>query len=353
MKKLSLPVMLLFMVAAMFGCEMNENELAKGQLDVNSFDKSSTTFSSARLMGGDICGDEVIMALTAGQHMDVGSLTVYNDEDNIYIDYELSADNYSFGTLHLWVGADLSEAPKNKQGIFVPGQFPYKVYVDGSSYTFTLPMADYGECKDEIVILAHAEVNITNEDGTVDSETAWGGDNKGTDSKRWYFWAEYTIQCCDNDPEDPKKEGCETAFAFGENLATCFLDIDDEDSSFKRWGWTNYIAEAGSYSFDLYAGAGQCDLSKGTNVGVVSIDYDGENATVTITMNDGFTLDETHYYIGTEILPRNKGSYTVAPGQYPEVRDLDDESSDSYSVEINGPIYVVVHAVACGEYETE
>jgi hypothetical protein len=107
----------------------------------------------------------------------------------------------------------------------------------------------------------------------------------------------------------------ETAFAFGGDYATCFLDIDndgDGEGDFSRWGWTNGPLPAGSYEFDIYAAAGQCDLSP-------------------------YSLAETHVYVGNDILPQdNKGGYTVAPGQYQMVTGL------------SGDIYVVAHASVYG-----
>lgn len=86
---------------------------------------------------------------------------------------------------------------------------------------------------------------------------------------------QYTWQQCDA-PPPPPESGTETAFAYGgEQLATCFLDLDfnsDSKSDFNRWGWTNGPLAAGSYSFDIYAGAGQCDLTKGTLVGTLNVE---------------------------------------------------------------------------------
>ena len=41
--------------------------------------------------------------LTAGQTSDVGSVTVSNDTDNLYVKYDLDYPGATFGTLHLWV----------------------------------------------------------------------------------------------------------------------------------------------------------------------------------------------------------------------------------------------------------
>jgi len=91
------------------------------------------------------------------------------------------------------------------------------------------------------------------------------------------------------DPPDPPEQTCETAYAYGgDSYAECFLYIPDLKGN--RWGWTNGPLSEGSYSFDIYAAAGQCDLSKGTLVGTLDVDYSNGDVRVTYNMNAGFTL---------------------------------------------------------------
>lgn len=139
-----------------------------------------------------------------------------------------------------------------------------------------------------------------------------------------------------------------TAYAYGgEGIATCFLDIGEINT--KRWGWTNGPLSAGSYEFDMYAGVGGCEATDGTLVGTVTVVYDGGTATVTYTMDAGFTMGSTHLYVGNEPLPKNKkGDFTVAPGQYPYQHTHDSGDSSTYTYTVNdlfGEIYVVAHAV--------
>jgi hypothetical protein len=46
--------------------------------------------------------------LTAGQTIDVGSVTVSNDAENLYVTYKLDYPGAYFGTLHLWAGNDIA-----------------------------------------------------------------------------------------------------------------------------------------------------------------------------------------------------------------------------------------------------
>ena len=134
-------------------------------------------------------------------------------------------------------------------------------------------------------------------------------------------------------PCDCREVECETAFARGENGSTCFLDTPE---NFKRWGWTIGPLSEGNYTYEIYAGAGQCDISKGELVGTVDVSYLDGIVTFDYNINPGHSIQETHSYAGKEMYPRNKkGKPTVAPGQFTVNGDLD------------GPIYIIAHAVVC------
>jgi len=145
-------------------------------------------------------------------------------------------------------------------------------------------------------------------------------------------------------PPPPPGDECETAYGFGEDIATCFID-----EGFGNWGWTNELTE--TVTVDLYAGAGQCDLEVGTWVGTVTVDYYGDYADVTYTMDGYFTMDEIHFYIGEGMFPTKKNKPTVSPGQYTykndELGGVYDYSFTVYDLEGND-MYFIAHAVVCG-----
>lgn len=149
-------------------------------------------------------------------------------------------------------------------------------------------------------------------------------------------------------------EATETAFAYDADLGTCFLDIDGLNAN--RWGWTIGPLAEGDYTFDIYAGAAQCDLDKGTLVGQLLVSYSGGTATVTYVMDSCRVLKQTHLYVGSDPLPTHNGEPTVAPGQYgnqhgTEAEPIDDET-DTYTIEgLSGEIYLIAHAVVCVEAE--
>jgi hypothetical protein len=155
---------------------------------------------------------------------------------------------------------------------------------------------------------------------------------------------------------------CGTAFgvAINENgtvnndISRCF-----RNDGFSRWGWTNFIEGFGTYTLELYRGAGKCDLNKGTYVGDVTVTYTQIGATDEGTVNveydmaPGYGLDEVHLYIGCEMYPQKNGKPTVAPGQFTFVAGglahADIWNTDSANITVTGGFYIIAHSVACGE----
>ncbi len=114
-------------------------------------------------------------------------------------------------------------------------------------------------------------------------------------------------------------DACETGFAIcAESISTCFLD-----SGFNRWGWTigSVSPWGGTHTYQIFAGAGQCDTSKGKLAGTVTLKYEAGVAMVKFIANEGYVFKETHLYVGDTPYPMKKQGKkvvpTVAPGQYP------------------------------------
>jgi hypothetical protein len=145
----------------------------------------------------------------------------------------------------------------------------------------------------------------------------------------------------------------ETAWAFVPNpdgsvngsKSTQFCD----DSNFQgnNWGWTNgEYSNGDSGTFDLIAGAGQCDLNNGTLVGTFSFTYiDGVlDFTLDLTVDNDFS--ELQIYAGNDKLPKaNNGKYKTAPGGLGYNESIS-SGVGSFSDEItglSGDIYIAVH----------
>jgi hypothetical protein len=317
---------------------------------------AATFFASGTARAQSTACGTTSWQLTAGQHINVGSVTVSNDLDNLYISYNLTYPGASFGTLHAWVGNDIANVPANNQGTPVPGQFPYKPDATGlTTYTITVPFQDLliqdvaAACPLSLVVVTHAEVTMDSDgDGTLEGETAFGGDTEGT-GNRWWFYGTYKV-CCDFGP--PPVEICNTAFGKGGYVFTTDRKSNPENLpslglSRNRWGWATNLVNPGSYVQTLWAGAGLNRTLNGVAVGTVTIDWDGANANVTYAITAaGYSLKEAHLYAG------DGTPTTVAPGQYGNTAYYDlGTASASFSVPVadtNGDgIWLIAHSVVC------
>lgn len=300
--------------------------------------------------------------LYAGQTIYAGTVSAQIVGDFLEVTYNTTG-GWELNEAHLWIGDDIAHMPQTRQGSPKIGNFPYHASYDPSftpgdtSYTvrislnvigFSCPSADT-----TYYVAAHAELQKVDGSGAVtQTETGWADGDRFAEKGMWGTLFDITMTCGCDYGSSSNEITCETAFASGD---TCFLDIDEDNDGkgdFNRWGWTLGPLSAGSYLFDIYAGAGQCDTTKGTFAGTLTLNYDGSVATVIYDMAGGFTMDETQLYVGNEILARDvNGEYTVAPGQYGNIHDLTDAGSDIFVIEnLSGDIYVVAHSVTCGEY---
>ena len=160
----------------------------------------------------------------------------------------------------------------------------------------------------------------------------------------------------------PAENNCsETAYAFlnndddptlADSQSHCFIP------QFSRWGWTSLLdfsEETGQSSYDLafYSGAGQCDLSKGTDVGIITVTYNNDSTiTFDYTLHNGYLLSEAHIYVGSAMYPiGNNGSETVAPGRY-TFKESDFGEVQNYSATLpvdSQQVYIIVHGVTHDE----
>lgn len=305
-------------------------------------------------MSGKSCVD-----LFAGQTTDAGDVCLAIAGENLVVTYT-TREGWQLTGASLWVGAELRTMPSTNTGNPKIGQFPYQsgTLATGTvSHSFQIPLSTWGLSanmtlcnRQSLLLAAHADLRYPNTDGSFRTETGWGDGQRLVTRGSWAMYFGAALTCIPNIPVSPTSR--ETAFAFGGGNATCFLQLPLLTTN--RWGWTNgpLVAATTAYSFDIYAAAGRCDLTKGTKVGTLRVLYNGSTATVTYQMSTGFTLDETHLYVGNDLLPKNGlGEWTVAPGQYPFIHNLTLASTDTYTVNgLSGSIYIVAHAVVSGAF---
>ena len=310
--------------------------------------------------------------LYAGQTIYAGEVLAEVVDDNLEVTYSATG-GWTLNEVHLWVGVNSGDMPQTRKGSPIPGQFPH---VSGdissdTSYKFILPLTSLGfTCsagETLYKVAAHASMSKVNADGSVQSETGWSNGGRITERGNWATISDLTLFCdCETiEPPVTSSGSCETGFAYSPApVGTCFLDIDEDGDNvgdFNRWGWSVGPLTAGIHDYVIYTGAGLCDTNKGTDVGILNVNYDGTTAIVTyqIDTDTPYSLKETQVYVGNEILPTftkaGKENYTVAPGQYPQIQDVLAEGEqystftfDLNDFEANSAIYIVAHATVCG-----
>jgi len=305
------------------------------------------------LPNGSIC-----TPMLAGQFINVGQTCINVLSDKFVITTTTNGD-WKMSNVKAWAGLNLADLPTTNSGNPIPGQFPYSCIPSGNlmQCVINVPFTDiYGPdydpltpCNDVVFFAVHADVFRVVNGTVVQQETAWGNGTRIVDKGNWGTYFTVLVSCdCEQGPP-PGNFTCETAFAKSLTYSRCFL-LD----GFNRWGWTNGPLPYGSYTFELWAGAGQCDLSKGTLVGTVLKEYTANAVHITYMMFAGYGLQETHVYIGSQMYPLvqqgKKMVATVAPGQYPyQHQNLNNATIDTYNINevFTPPIWEIDHAVVC------
>ena len=134
----------------------------------------------------------LITELVVGRKwMPVGNVTVWNDNDYLYVRYSTAGCWYLAET-HLAVATSLEGIPQTKKGNPIPGKFPYMETHDWGTteYTYEIPLNGWKGMT--LYIAAHAEVHC---DGCF--ETAWGEGPTAHDfpGRNWALYFTYTV--CD------------------------------------------------------------------------------------------------------------------------------------------------------------
>lgn len=144
--------------------------------------------------GVDACGDPLEVDLLADQDIDVGSVTVANDEENLYVTYATS-DGWTLRTTHLEVATSVDGVPTNKKGQPILGQFTFEDTHDGvTQVSYTVPLSDLGLGPgDKVVVAAHADVFHASLDR---EEGAWSAGPLIESEGNWATFTSHTVQAC-------------------------------------------------------------------------------------------------------------------------------------------------------------
>jgi len=288
------------------------------------------------------------------QTISPATLTIMNDGTSLLVRYEINNPSlwYIYNPrLFLGTEAELAALGNvdfagdgtvyiNSAPPDLPIIGPY--WESGSIWEYTIALSELPEC---FIVVAYAKIKDVATNNWVE---IFGKSLEKTSG----YYLNYCVQTC----PPPPLGGCETAYAYGDTLANCFIDIQGVNAN--NWGWSNgptYFI-GGVYDWPIYAGAGQCNIDHGTLVGTLHAVVYPPYLDVTYIMNPGYGLNETHLYAGIDILPMKQGKYTTAPGQFPyKHTGLNGAATDEFHI-VGGPIpndgsiYIVAHAEVCGMY---
>jgi len=279
MKKISILFYLVLVLLTFMSCEeqdgINPQKSTESQIaiDVNSIVHLTPTTSTKEQIEDDMCGDVKTTVLFAGQHKEVGELTISNDSFNLFITYTVTG-NWWLKETHLFVGLE-ANLPLNGSGNPKIGHFPYHGEHNlTQSYTFTIPLNQLEEC---YVVSAHAVV-VKKENGNItSSETAFGFGEKEFPGNRWGWYFEYCNQTCEEDDDDDESETCLNAFATNTTKperSYCFNYTDNNQK--EHIGWSNefnfYLQQDKHHTLPLYAKVEKCDTGF-TDNDIVKVGY--------------------------------------------------------------------------------
>lgn len=337
MKKVYFIVAILVSLLVFTGCTQFLD--TNGINNNDSFQNALSTRSIEGITNENIVNENIAYdyQIVAGQNQYIGQVNVYNDEDNIYVEFFLNDS---------WVALE-SHFDINKTD-YVPGKYQFgESYNPGTSYDiFVVPIPE----EDIVIINLHLSVvNVV----TGQSETAWGvkltnyvpgsevpqrdsSDTLFTTKEvkgKWYGYIVYEIQ---DVSEPPVEYSSETAWAVGNET---FINLGIST----RWGWV-ITFDGNSLRTPIYAAAGRNDITKGTLVGYLDISFADGNLNISYSFNDIYYADVLHLFVGS-VYPD-----TAAPGQYPYI--IEDNNIESYSFsipldyvpDINSPVYIAAHS---------
>ena len=177
------------LVIGLLSCNKEEViEIHDANTDANDL---TTAFIGLPGGGTGICSET--FTLYGGQHINVGTITITNTTDSIFVTYTTQG-NWILNETHLYVGS-LAGLPTNKPGKPKIGHFPYQSTHQGvTSYTVAIPIDPAISC---YIVAAHASVALLNNSGsTIQQETAWSKGERITKKGSWATYSEYCLLFC-------------------------------------------------------------------------------------------------------------------------------------------------------------
>ena len=104
------------------------------------------------------CTDAHVVALIAGRSVEVGAVSIANDETTLFVTFRTEGE-WTLAATALFIGGSVSELPTTPSGNPIPGRFPHRTdHAEGTSeYTYALPLPGGAG---SVVVAAFAEVEV-------------------------------------------------------------------------------------------------------------------------------------------------------------------------------------------------
>jgi hypothetical protein len=301
--------------------------------------------------------------LTTTSNVVVGTVTVCNGLNNVYVNYALTSPAAKFGNIQLWIGNSLLNMPQDAAGVPDYSKFCNALggsCRDATNYEweaeFQIPFPStnivdaYSGCGLPLYFVARTEIRLdTNGDGVPDkTEWAYAGNTRNGSKNNYWYYGTYKI-CCDfGTAQSPHYQ---TAFAKGGWVWTTDKKANPEgllslNLTQSRWGWAINLIYTGSTTYDIWAGAALNDTSKGVKVGTATVVWDGSTVKVTYNMFGGYLLQEAHVYAG------DAKPTLIAPGQYGNLESFEPLGTSSYTFSLGlkdadktKGVWLIIHGV--------
>ncbi len=143
--------------------------------------------------------EPAVYTLWGGQHINVGTVMVFNDDETLYVQYD-TMDGWLLTSAHLYV---MESEPNSR---LIPGRAPHKSgnITQTNTYTFEVPLGeDLNFCDEDVSLWLQAKADVVkiNSSGRLQGESAYGGTIDRPRRGAWYGNIEYLLCCDDGDTE--------------------------------------------------------------------------------------------------------------------------------------------------------
>ncbi len=200
-KKISIVISLAFLLFALNSCEQ-EDQISSFKSDKHSIlvDKNASLPLQTRSVTKEevqeiSCGNPIEVILYAGQHIEVGKISITNSETKLLVTYDVTGSNWWLSETHLFAG-NINEAPFTNTGNPQIGKFASHGTDElTQQYTHWVSLDHIDE---PISIIAHAVVVQKQNGQKTATETAFGEGSTEFSGNQWGWIIDYTLQDCDD-----------------------------------------------------------------------------------------------------------------------------------------------------------